>query len=161
MVASFFAADLASDFGLFMYTRKQTWEANASLIWFNPTSQSDLEEMNHCRRVLASWHFLDRNLWGIPDFADSSLVDDLDRENMSIIQRAHEQYRHAFGEQEQMRTDGSFVRAAADAIARMPVARSLVIDDNAQLKPASFAPTMATPALFFTTLVQPDGWGLC
>ncbi|KAK7753171.1 hypothetical protein SLS62_004904 [Diatrype stigma] len=159
VVMSFFSTDMAQDFGLFLIIQQEILDRAASLARAKARSQFDLIEVDKCRAILDSWELLDQNSGEI---REGSLASDLDREYILIIKHAYEKYQHAFAEQEQMRADGSFVRAVADAMARMPVARCLVIDDGPMpprlIEPASFAITMATPALFLTSLVQPISW---
>ncbi|OTA91081.1 hypothetical protein M434DRAFT_397453 [Hypoxylon sp. CO27-5] len=72
------------------------------------------------RRILDSWNKLAGN-------NEHSSFDREDRRNVRLIKRAHEEYRQAYLEQERVRTNGTFLQVVADAVARMPIARSLYI----------------------------------
>ncbi|KAL7624616.1 hypothetical protein AAE478_006184 [Parahypoxylon ruwenzoriense] len=114
------------------------------------------EAVPKSRRIIDSWDKLIKN-------APESSLDDVDRKNISIIKRAHKLYREAYLEQERMLTDGSFVRAVADAIARMPVARFLFItDSDRSLMPGivPFIKGIETPSLLVAKLVEPTTWRL-
>ncbi|PSS13293.1 hypothetical protein M430DRAFT_267445 [Amorphotheca resinae ATCC 22711] len=98
-------------------------ERSAPSTLLNSSKEMILEAAKKVRPILESWEGFVR---GTPD--DPACENDL-RYRM-LLRRAHEEYRRRFADQERLREDGSFIRAVAAAIARMPTAKRLELRDE-------------------------------
>ncbi|KAI0838851.1 hypothetical protein F5Y06DRAFT_266702 [Hypoxylon sp. FL0890] len=167
VVLSFFASDLANEFNEYFFyyqwrelrARVKEWGARTDNSNTPGCGDGNLAAVTKCRRILDSWN---RAGWN----STASNLNDEDQRNMQLIRRAHEEYRHAYLEQERLRTTGSFVQAVADAVARMPLAKSLYITDREPIfKPPSQRATsltivdkMANDDVFIANIVRPIAW---
>ncbi|KAI1073881.1 hypothetical protein F5B20DRAFT_565748 [Whalleya microplaca] len=158
VILDVYVSKLANDFdGLFVNCQKREL-AYSRRDWETPvwcrSELDDIEATTKCSHLLISWNKISQKI------PDSSLAD-RDRENIRLIRRAHELYRRAYLEQERMRTGGSFVQAVADAMARMPVAKFLIItDQDMSVLPhdVPFVQKMKSPTLLIANMIRPLTW---
>ncbi|KAI1410891.1 hypothetical protein F5Y13DRAFT_191971 [Hypoxylon sp. FL1857] len=155
LVPHFFASELAESFPDFLVDRIQQLRVMVISGRSRVRADADSAAMTKSNRILDSW---ERLLRGV---ATHSLNDE-DLRNMRLIKRAHDQYRQAYLEQERMRTDGTFVSAVADAVARMPRAKSLHITDCESFfkeRRVRLVDLMENDDLLVRNLARPTKWG--
>ncbi len=131
------------------------WESHADGGIFSEWDRdAEIEAATKCAKLQISWTKLSLE-------APNSELDDADQMNIITVLCAYGLYQQAYFEQEQMRSDGSFSRAIADSVARMPAARSLCFDDSdsyTRPRAATFAELIQTPDLMIEEMVQPLPW---
>lgn len=173
VVLDFFASEVEEDFNQFLFNQHQQmyhiipWDYRTDGLRTLSREDADLEAAakKKIRKFLSTWNKLELiNQNNIPNNEDSTSevgLDDEDRANTLLIGRSYELYRHAYLEQERVRTDGSFVRKIACMIAKMPVARSLCIMDSgmdARPQAVSIARLMNSPNLLIEKFARPMTW---
>ncbi|KAI1385467.1 uncharacterized protein F4822DRAFT_345383 [Hypoxylon trugodes] len=113
------------------------------------------EARNKRNKVLHSWLRLRKIGFG----GDINDLSDWDRENFVLIDWISKGHLLAHEAQERVRVDGSFVRIIADAIARMPLARSIYISDsNPWDHCASLTETMESSMSLIESTILPMSW---
>ncbi|KAI1377810.1 hypothetical protein F4677DRAFT_458575 [Hypoxylon crocopeplum] len=161
IVLDFYAAELGEGFyGLFPYFQQKMWRVVRE--WRSLEDEQDTERNETARsaaiarigNLFASWY---KFAMQVPD----SYLDDQDRADIQLLRRAQDLYCQAYLEQQQMRFSGDFSRAVAKAIARMPVARSLVFTDHdkfVERRSASLTEDTESPGLLIANIIRPMTW---
>ena len=125
---NFFSKQLRNDFTAFVDFYSKKLKDHAESEWGTreeSRKRSGWNDAYHeADRVYDSWRRI------MASTVSNSAKDEEDEAHRALLQEAHKKYQHDYDQQQMLKTSGKFVETVASALARMPLAKGVDIDDS-------------------------------